>query len=811
MKNLDDVKLKDLLPDSIAKDGNVEASAEAIDPQLKAIAGKTDIPSIYVAIDSLVSVALNHLAMQYDVEPWRDSWNVTLKRSVLKNAIANKRKKGTRSAVVAALESLGSAAQIVEWFEENPKGEPHTFTVYATQPDFDGVITAEMQEDLLIMLDDAKPLRSHYNFVLQDNFRADIGVFGFARTTTYARIPAQGTSEDILFSANSLTKNDNANVYGGVLKFSTFGILGVSAQIKSLTLYRRANNTPNGATPLYIRILKKVGKAWIVAAQSKNAIAFNTITINGDPIGAFNMQSIENVSPLTPSDVLAIVAVSDPNAAAYSSLQFGCKVDNTLGSSSGGGALISALQADATNFTYSDYMPVMDMKYIPYGGSAQMVQALAKIQEWKAYLNEMQSAVDAEMSQAIAEEFERAAVEYLADPTATKNWNVTKGADGSWVSDNPYYLESPNRPVIDFSVTVAKGWTNTRGSFHHPTISVPIFLPNLIGANNMLYNADLFNHPIVLPRVSDASAIFINANAFNQPLSLPKATDCGRMLNGATSFNQPLSLPNAKKCSYMLLKAHAFCSTLDLPKATDCSYLIGDNPIYNLRLSLPSATTFERGLFNAQSFNNVVELPSCSNAIYAFSYTKMSAANIAATLNSLPTWTDGNTHTITFTDTPGIASTATDETFTVTDENGTEYSLANCPIFDTDDEAQTLRKAFVLAVVKKGWTVTGSVYSNTAVAMAFGLDDEMGGVPMWYRIEESEYGDVKDANGVRYTLIECGSVFTPQGENVGYTQFPSREACLEAWNLTELTEEEMFPSMELPEEIIDLTTEEEQI
>ena len=63
-----------------------------------------------------------------------------------------------------------------------------------------------------------------------------------------------------------------------------------------------------------------------------------------------------------------------------------------------------------------------------------------------------------------------------------------------------------------------------------------------------------------------------------------------------------------------------------------------------------------------------------------------------------------------------------------------------------------------------------------------------------YKLEKSEYGECRDKNGVRYTLNECGVAITPQGVNYGYEEFESRSACLEAWELTELTEEEMFGS-----------------
>ena len=65
-----------------------------------------------------------------------------------------------------------------------------------------------------------------------------------------------------------------------------------------------------------------------------------------------------------------------------------------------------------------------------------------------------------------------------------------------------------------------------------------------------------------------------------------------------------------------------------------------------------------------------------------------------------------------------------------------------------------------------------------------------------YKLEKSEYGECRDKNGVRYTINECGVAITPQGVNVGYKEFSSREAALAAYNVEDIPESEMFPNME---------------
>lgn len=188
MKTIDDIKLKDTMPESLTSDENVSAVAEAIDPQLQFIASKVDLPTLLISIDKLPSLALDHLAVQYDVTVWRDSWPLNVKRSVLKTAISDKRKKGTRAAVEQAVASIGGAAKIVEWWETEPKGKPFTFDIKVALSQVEGVLDTEQQEDLVRLIDDAKSFRSHYNLVLQTVLNGGVGVYGCMRVLTYSSI-----------------------------------------------------------------------------------------------------------------------------------------------------------------------------------------------------------------------------------------------------------------------------------------------------------------------------------------------------------------------------------------------------------------------------------------------------------------------------------------------------------------------------------------------------------------------------------------------------------------------------------------------
>ena len=75
--------------------------------------------------------------------------------------------------------------------------------------------------------------------------------------------------------------------------------------------------------------------------------------------------------------------------------------------------------------------------------------------------------------------------------------------------------------------------------------------------------------------------------------------------------------------------------------------------LVELEVDLTDATSLTDTLSGSGLFNSPVTIPKCKNAQGAFKNTAMSAANIAATLDSLPTWTDGASHVITFTGSPG--------------------------------------------------------------------------------------------------------------------------------------------------------------
>lgn len=188
MRDIQTIKLADIVPDSILSDPNVEASVTAIDGELSGVSNLLMVPAIISRIDELTGEQLNHLSWQFDTKVWRESWPVDLKRSVIKTVIKEKSKKGTRSAVKGAMESLGSAAFIKEWWEYSPETTPYTFDVTLTINDIPGQSSADMQQDLRLRIDDTKPARSHYTLNLAAQAEGFMAFSGAARVANYRRM-----------------------------------------------------------------------------------------------------------------------------------------------------------------------------------------------------------------------------------------------------------------------------------------------------------------------------------------------------------------------------------------------------------------------------------------------------------------------------------------------------------------------------------------------------------------------------------------------------------------------------------------------
>jgi len=110
--------------------------------------------------DRCPAALLPYLAWALSVDDWSPEWPERIKRAVIRAAIAVHRTKGTIGALHRALEAMDlDLIRVIEWFEEEPAGEPYTFRVEV------GTISRGLSEDewdaILAAVRKAKNTRSH--------------------------------------------------------------------------------------------------------------------------------------------------------------------------------------------------------------------------------------------------------------------------------------------------------------------------------------------------------------------------------------------------------------------------------------------------------------------------------------------------------------------------------------------------------------------------------------------------------------------------------------------------------------------------
>lgn len=141
-----------------------------------------------------------------------------------------------------------------------------------------------------------------------------------------------GTLLDATFltsaQTTSATHNNNAAFYGHYGPLGELGCEGARIVPKTIGIRRRSGTTDNGATPLYLRVLRVVDGAWVVAYQSTNAVRMNDTTVADEPMEPWKMSPVGAVSPIPSDEPVAIVAVADREAAPHTCVMFGARASD---------------------------------------------------------------------------------------------------------------------------------------------------------------------------------------------------------------------------------------------------------------------------------------------------------------------------------------------------------------------------------------------------------------------------------------------------------------------------------------------------
>lgn len=159
-KSVDQTKLAELLPSSIAGDEQAAQMAEAVQPQLDDISANIPLIELYRQIDTLPEPILRMLAWEnrvYGAE-WALAQTLEDKRALVKGSFELNKRRGTRWAVERVFELLRLKAVIAEWWEED--GPPATFRIAILDVSGRGILESELSllDELIYTY---KPLTRH--------------------------------------------------------------------------------------------------------------------------------------------------------------------------------------------------------------------------------------------------------------------------------------------------------------------------------------------------------------------------------------------------------------------------------------------------------------------------------------------------------------------------------------------------------------------------------------------------------------------------------------------------------------------------
>ena len=137
-KLVEKLSLMDIAPPSITSDEKVQHIITAIDPEFWNVSQSIREAFIISRINELPENVLDLLAWQWHVDFYELANSIEAKRSMVLQSIAWHRKKGTKWAIVQALNMLGVEAKFTSWQELQEEGaQPYTFVIDAKlTPDF---------------------------------------------------------------------------------------------------------------------------------------------------------------------------------------------------------------------------------------------------------------------------------------------------------------------------------------------------------------------------------------------------------------------------------------------------------------------------------------------------------------------------------------------------------------------------------------------------------------------------------------------------------------------------------------------------
>jgi len=187
-RRIGEVRVQELLPESIRHDEQIRAAAAGVDAGTAEILSAIRGLSFWERLDELSGPILSHLAARLHVDLWDPAWSDAQKRLAIRTSIAIHKYKGTLWAVETLLAPLADVT-MQEWFEYG--GEPYTCRVIVNSSVTDEALYREI--DRVVRL--GKNTRTHFSVIrLLRNAPGKISIGGAVhmgiRQTIRAAVPS---------------------------------------------------------------------------------------------------------------------------------------------------------------------------------------------------------------------------------------------------------------------------------------------------------------------------------------------------------------------------------------------------------------------------------------------------------------------------------------------------------------------------------------------------------------------------------------------------------------------------------------------
>lgn len=124
---LNDLELERLIPSFMREDKNLQGIMYALQGEFSLINGYIEHIKLYANLDLLSEELLDELAWQFNIPEYDVTYDIGIKRLLIKDCLSLHHKRGTVAAVQEVAEKIFGNAVITEWFEYD--GQPYHFKV----------------------------------------------------------------------------------------------------------------------------------------------------------------------------------------------------------------------------------------------------------------------------------------------------------------------------------------------------------------------------------------------------------------------------------------------------------------------------------------------------------------------------------------------------------------------------------------------------------------------------------------------------------------------------------------------------------